>query len=61
MIDVIFPTFLFFLFVFDVQCLAVPFIYITVFQDDSNRGSVVGRWVGRGVSSKLFALRFWPV
>ena len=30
---------------FNVQCRAVPFIYITTFQQDSERGSVVGRWV----------------
>ena len=40
-----------FLFNFNVQCHAVPFIYITVFQEDSKQGSVVGRWVGRSVGS----------
>ena len=49
MIDVIFPRVSLFLFNFNVQCCAVPFIYITVFQKDPKRGSVVGRWVGRGV------------
>ena len=27
------------------------FIYITAFQEDSERGSMVGRWVGSGVGS----------
>ena len=39
------------LFNFNVQCRAVPFIYITVFLEDSKRGSVVGRWVGMNVGS----------
>ena len=51
MIDVIFPTFLLFLFNFNVQCRVVPFIYITAFQEDSERGSVVGKWVGSIVGS----------
>ena len=46
---------------FNFQCHAVPFIYITVFQEASKRCSVVGRWVGSGVGSYLFILRFWPV
>ena len=44
--DVIFPKILFLLFSFNVQCQAVPFIYITVFQEDSKWVNVVGRWVG---------------
>ena len=51
MIDVIFPTFLHFLISSNVQYRAVLFIYITPFQEGSKRGSVVGRWVGRGVGS----------
>ena len=43
--------FLFFLFNFNVKCRAVPLIYITVFQEDSKRGRVVGRWVGKSVGS----------
>ena len=42
----IFQIFIF-LFNFSVQCCAVPFIYITVFGENSKQGSVVGRWVGR--------------
>ena len=58
MIDVIFPKFLLFLFNFNVQCRAVPFVYITVFQEDSKRGSMVGRWVGKSVGSELLILKF---
>ena len=58
MIDVMFPKFLLFLFNFNVQCHAVPFIYVTVFQEDSKWGSMVGRWVGRSVGLELFILRF---
>ena len=43
------------------RCHAVPLIYITVFQEDSKRGSVVGTWVGKSVGSKLFILRFFAV
>ena len=39
MIDVIFPTFLLFIFNFNIQCRGVPFIYIAAFQEDSKRGS----------------------
>ena len=41
----------FFEFNFNFQCRAVPFIYTTVFQEDSKRGRVVGRWVGKSVGS----------
>ena len=58
MMDVIFPKFLLFLFNFNAQCRAVIFVYITVFQEDSKQGSMVGRWVGRSVESELFILRF---
>ena len=51
MIDVIFVTFLLFLFNFNVQWHAVPFNHIIVFQQDSKRGSVVEKYVGRGVGS----------
>ena len=44
----IFQIFTFFV---QFQCCAVPFIYITVFQEDSKRGSLLGRWVGRSVGS----------
>ena len=51
MIDVIFPAFLLFLFNFNAECPAVSFIYITAFQEDSQRDSAVGRWMGRSVGS----------
>ena len=52
-----------FTFSFQFQCRmsAVSFIYITAFQEDSQRDSVVGRWMGRSVGSWLFVWRFWPV
>ena len=42
MIDAIFPTFLLFLFSFDVQCHAVLSIYTTVFQEKVGRVGSVG-------------------
>ena len=42
MIDVILPTFFLILFNFDVQCRAVPFIYVKVFQEDLKQVSGVG-------------------
>ena len=51
MIGVIFPKFLLFLLNFNVQYRAVPFIYITAFQEDSKRGSLAGSWVRRSVGS----------
>ena len=45
MINLIFPTSLLFLFNVNVQCCAVPFIYITVLQEKSKWGNVVEGWV----------------
>ena len=46
-----------FLFNFNVQLRDAPFIYITVFQEDSKWSCVVGGWVFRSVESQLFVLR----
>ena len=51
MIDVIFVKFLLFHFNFNVQLHAVPFNHIIFFQQDSKRGSVVEKCMGRGVGS----------
>ena len=48
MIDVMFPTFILFLFNFNVQYRAVSFIYLTAFQEDSKLSCVVGNWWGGG-------------
>ena len=51
----IIPTFLLFLFNFNAQCRAVPFIYVTVFSEDLKWDSMSRG--GRGMGSQLFVLR----